>query len=96
MKQGEQKLSKKKLIALRGKCEACGLGKRWKGKPLTLQVHDHRTNTPRVLCPNCHTQTDNYGGKCGKGKKRPAHSVLMTGDNNPMKRAEQKIGRAHV
>lgn len=49
-------------------CSECGQPPEWKGKPLRLQV-DHRdgnglNNVPeniRFLCPNCHTQTDNYG-----------------------------------
>ena len=55
---------------LRGeKCEVCGVVD-WQGQPLTFQV-DHvdgnRTNNSldnlRVLCPNCHSQTDTYGHK---------------------------------
>lgn len=48
-------------------CE-CGQGPEWKGKPLTLQIDhingdpsDHRRENLRLLCPNCHTQTGNYG-----------------------------------
>ena len=44
------------------KCEACGLGNEWNGKPLTLQIHKHRSDSPQLLCPNCHTQTDDYAG----------------------------------
>ena len=50
-------------------CE-CGTGLLWNGKPLRLQV-DHRDGNRRnnrrenlrMLCPNCHTQTDNWGVK---------------------------------
>ncbi len=66
MKKGDRKA----LIKLRGnKCEECGLGSIWNGKPLTLQVHGHKTNNPRVVCPNCHTQTDDWCGKKSGGKK---------------------------
>lgn len=51
-------------------CSECGLGPVWNEKPLTLQL-DHidgnsDNNYPsnlRLLCPNCHTQTDTHGAK---------------------------------
>lgn len=62
---------KKYLIERNGEnCEQCGLSTTWNSKPLTLQL-DHidgnsDNNYPsnlRLLCPNCHTQTDNHGSK---------------------------------
>jgi len=56
-------------------CELCGISD-YNGKPLTLQV-DHidgnsDNNLPknvRLLCPNCHSQTETYkGGNKGKLK----------------------------
>ena len=49
------------------KCEWCGIADRWNGKDITLEV-DHidgnwRNNLQenlRFLCPNCHSQTDNF------------------------------------
>jgi transposase len=46
-------------------CTTCGLGPEWNGKPLTLEL-DHidgdRLNNElsnlRLLCPNCHAQTE--------------------------------------
>jgi hypothetical protein len=51
-------------------CQGCGLGKWYNGKPLTLQWNhkdgDATNNVVsnfELLCPNCHTQTENYGRK---------------------------------
>ena len=65
-----------KLLALRGAhCECCGLDS-WNNLPITLQVHhvdgDNFNNTLenlQLLCPNCHSQTDNF---CGKNKTERA------------------------
>lgn len=62
------------------KCEnpECGISD-WKGKPITLQVHhidgNHNNNSIdnlMILCPNCHSQTDNF---CGRGKKSKKENV---------------------
>ena len=67
----EHKHVKKYLIEKFGeKCFECGLGNTWQNKVLVLQL-DHidgnsDNNFPsnlRLLCPNCHTQTDTYGSK---------------------------------
>ena len=67
---------KKYLVEKRGEtCEDCGLGNSWNGKSLTLHL-DHidgnsDNNLPanlRLLCPNCHSQTDNHGSK-GQGSR---------------------------
>ena len=56
---------------LEAKCygEGCGLTE-WKGKPISLQLDhingdklDHRIQNLRLLCPNCHSQTDTFAGK---------------------------------
>jgi len=54
------------------KCEMCGQKPEWNGKELRLQV-DHKNgngldNQPeniRFVCPNCHTQTCNFGNDKG-------------------------------
>ena len=58
------------------KCVACGLGKIWNGKNITLQIEHldgDSSNTIEdnlsLLCPNCHTQTPFYGSKNnGRGR----------------------------
>jgi hypothetical protein len=67
---------KKYLLETRGEnCEECKQGCTWNNKPLVLQVDhidgDSDNNYPinlRLLCPNCHTQTENFGSK-GKGSR---------------------------
>lgn len=54
-------------------CDCCGISE-WQGKPLVLQMdhingdnRDNRLENLRLLCPNCHSQTDTF---CGKNRKR--------------------------
>jgi DNA-binding transcriptional ArsR family regulator len=51
------------------KCERCGLDE-WRGRHLSIALHhvngdpgDNRLENIRFLCPNCHSQTENYGGR---------------------------------
>lgn len=58
------------LIALRGqKCEHCGLIE-WLNQPINLQIHhlngdhsDNRLENLQLLCPNCHSYTENFTRK---------------------------------
>jgi 5-methylcytosine-specific restriction endonuclease McrA len=65
---------KKYLAEARGNyCECCKVGTEYNGKPLVLQLDHIDGNSDnnaitnlRLLCPNCHSQTDTYGAK-GQG-----------------------------
>ena len=50
-------------------CEKCGNAE-WYGKPIPLELHhingdntDNRLENLQMLCPNCHSFTDTYGGR---------------------------------
>lgn len=59
------------------KCELCGISE-WLGKPVKLQLHhidgNHDNNelsNLQILCPNCHSMTDNFGVYNSKRAKEP-------------------------
>jgi 5-methylcytosine-specific restriction endonuclease McrA len=73
--------ARKYLAEARGyKCEVCGLSD-WQGRHITLQVdhingdpsNDHPNNL-RLICPNCHSQTEFLGG-ANKGRGRSALGI---------------------
>jgi hypothetical protein len=55
------------------RCEECGLAE-WRGRELSIALHhvngdgrDNRLGNLKFLCPNCHSQTENFAGR---GRRR--------------------------
>jgi hypothetical protein len=54
---------------LHNRCDWCGLSS-WRGRTISIQIDhvngirdDHRLENLRMLCPNCHSQTDTFAAK---------------------------------
>lgn len=72
---------KKYLLSMDDRCSQCGITE-WNGKPIHLEcdhidgdITNDRLSNARILCPNCHSQTDTYKTKNidnpnGKEKRR--------------------------
>ena len=69
---------------LEWKCAECEI-KNWRKKDITLEL-DHidgdasnsNLNNLRLLCPNCHSQTDTFRGRSiNKGKKKVSDEELI-------------------
>lgn len=61
---------------LQNRCCECGITE-WLDEPLAVQIDhingvrdDYRLENLRMLCPNCHSQTDSYGGRNSKRRRR--------------------------
>lgn len=57
-------------------CNSCGLQPIWKGKNLVLQISHKDGNSLNNMrenlqfeCPNCHSQTNDFGGRSAHKKK---------------------------
>lgn len=67
-----------RLNLKQNKCEYCGVSE-WNGKPLICELHhingepsDNRIENLQILCPNCHSQTENF-----RNRSRKVVSVQM-------------------
>lgn len=79
-----QETIKRALFEVRGnKCESCGIIE-WQSKPLALEIHHIDGNSKnndlsnlQLLCPNCHSQTDNFRFKKGKAVVKVTDEALL-------------------
>jgi hypothetical protein len=65
---------------LENRCDWCGLTS-WRGRPISIQIDhingvrdDHRVENLRMLCPNCHSQTETFAAKNIKSNGNPSSS----------------------
>lgn len=91
-----RKSLKQRLYAMgvKEECTECGQGPEWNGKPLSLQLdhingihNDNRLENLRIICPNCHTQTETYSGRKTSEEKR---AVVLQGHQ----RRSERIGKS--
>lgn len=71
------------------RCEICGI-RTWLGKPVGMQLHhrngdgnDNRLFNLQILCPNCHAQTDTWGGRNGHRKAERHLRLVEAPDESP-------------
>lgn len=70
-------------------CSKCGNNGTWEGEELGLQVHhingihnDNRLENLTFLCPNCHSQTDNFMNKDRDEKKKIRDKEIKKAERN--------------
>ena len=80
----QAKQSKKHLISIRGhQCENCKLSV-WMDNQITLEVHHIDGNVKnnnyenlQLLCPNCHSFTENWKGRKSKCESKESYLKLI-------------------
>ena len=65
------------------KCEICGITE-WLGNPIICELHhingdstDNRIENLQILCPNCHSQTDNFRSRNRNKKVMSAQEEIL-------------------
>ena len=76
-------------------CSACGLSD-WQGQKISLQIdhidgdkHNNTIDNIRWLCPNCHSQTHNWGFR-----NATEHGKLASREGGRKGKLSQKVNRS--
>lgn len=91
---------KKRIIKeglLEQKCSLCKMEPFWNGKTLTLQLDhingdntDNKIENLRLLCPNCHSQTETFSGAKAK-KEKHKHKFVCKLCLGPKKSSSSEV-----
>jgi hypothetical protein len=83
------------VVCIENKCSICSNPPEWNNKPLSLQLdhingdhYDNRVENLRLICPNCHSQTETYTGRNLKKyneKKCSGCDKKLKSDNTTLK-----------
>ena len=86
----------------KNKCEICNLDK-WNNKPLTCQLDhidgnskNHKLENLRIICPNCHSQTETYSGKNFKNKYSEEDFLIAFGVSKNLTEVKNKLNIAQT
>ena len=77
------------------RCECCNRTE-WMGKPINVELHhingnnrDNRLENLLILCPNCHSYTENYSGKNQKMNIKPKQEKIEKKQEIKHKKSEK-------
>ena len=77
------------FIKFENKCSCCGLSE-WQNKPMPLEIHhingnnrDNEESNLSLLCPNCHSVTENFRGKNRIVREVSDNDLLVALQNFP-------------
>ena len=96
---GTRSTIKSKLLKLKEyRCECCGISS-WNNKPISLEMHHLDGNTLnnnlsnlQLLCPNCHSQTNNYKRNNNKRKITDDEIAEAIQTSYTLREAAMKLG----
>lgn len=92
------------VVGVENKCSECGLHSVWNNKPIVMHLdhingnnRDFRIANLRLLCPNCHSQTETYCGtniNTGKVKVSDEKLIEAIKSNTNIRKVLMSVGLA--